>query len=500
MAKKFEKSLWWVKRDFRLVDNQAFSQALTESDEVLPCFSYEPLLLQGPDWGLFHTYGLWQAQISLRKNLQNFGCDLYVSTKDIIATFEAIHSFYNFTAVYAHEETGLQHTFDRDLQVAAWCKEKGIAFIEVRNNGVVRTLKSRDVWQASFKTYIQAPKAVIPKALTLSNELKNITGAISNPTKKLLGITSLSESLPLISEAAAHAMLADFLSVRSQGYSGGISGMNKAVTHSSHLSVHLAWGTISLRYVFQATEKARKEASAFSASYQWQRSLTSFKSRLYWHAHFIQKLEDEVTMEFFVQNNAFEGTLPCVEGEELQKRLTAWEQGITGFPMIDASMRYFRTYGWLNFRSRSMVASFALHALRIDWKTVMYRMAPFMIDYVPGIHVPQIQMQAGITGSNTIRVYSPMKQMKDHDPEAFFIKSVITELEGFSAEEIVSFEQKTLGTYPRPIIDFKQETKIMKDSLYGIKKSPAGRTAAKRVYQKHGSRFRTNHTRSPRNL
>lgn len=488
MGKQYRKALWWVKRDFRLVDNEAYARALSESEDVLPVFCYEPLLLAGPDWGKFHTYALWQGQTSLRKNLQAFGSDLYVSQDDVLPTFERIKREFTFDAIFAHEETGLAHTFARDKAAARWCKEQNITFIEVKNNGVTRRLRSRDLWEKEFKTFITSPEAQVPRTLSLSAEARALAIETQDPTTGALSIDMLSPTLPVVSEGAAHALLTNFFTERVQGYSGGISAMNKAVTHSSHISVHLAWGTISLRHVFNKTQKMREMLAETGGSYQLQRSLTSFKSRLYWHGHFVQKLEDEVAMELRPVNAAYAETLPFVEGEEAARRLFAWEAGTTGYPMIDASMRYFRTHGWLNFRSRAMVTSFAVHALRLHWQTVMYRMAPFMIDYVPGIHVAQVQMQAGLTGANTIRVYSPMKQMEDQDPEARFIKEQLQELAQFSAEDIAAFETKELGIYPRPIINFKAETKIMKDSLYGIKKSAFGREEGKRVFQKHGSR------------
>ena len=204
----------------------------------------------------------------------------------------------------------------------------------------------------------------------------------------------------------------------------------------------------------------------------------------------MQKLEDEVTLEHYPANSVFHDTLPVVRDDELRKRLLAWKTGTTGFPTIDAAMRYYYQYGWLNFRSRAMITSFAVHALRLPWQLVQYELAKFMIDYVPGINTTQVQMQTGVTGMNTIRVYSPMKQMIDHDPEAIFIKKHIPELRSFQVAEIAKFETVTLGTYPRPIIDFKIETKLMKDVLYALKKSPPGRAVAKQVYQKHGSRKR----------
>jgi deoxyribodipyrimidine photo-lyase len=135
-----------------------------------------------------------------------------------------------------------------------------------------------------------------------------------------------------------------------------------------------------------------------------------------------------------------------------------------------------------------MIVSFARHALRIPWQVMVYELAVFMMDYVPGIHVPQVQMQAGVTGTNVIRVYSPTKQMIEKDPDAVFIRSQIPELKAFTAAEIFAFAERPLGKYPRPIIDFKQETKIMKDVLYGLKKTPEAKVESRRVYQLHGSR------------
>lgn len=266
--------------------------------------------------------------------------------------------------------------------------------------------------------------------------------------------------------------------------------MNKAPTACSRISLHLAWGTISLRTVFAKTQERREDAAVKRESY-WSSSLKHFTSRLYWHSHFVQKLEDEVEMEFLPQNKAFKDRLPVCSPATHRKRLKAWKEGTTGYPYIDACLRYYKRYGWLNFRGRATITSFAIHGLRLRWQVVMYELAKLMSDYVPGIHVSQVQMQAGMTGTNTIRVYSPHKQGLDHDPDAVFIKSQIPELAEFSAEEIHDFENRTLGSYPKPIVNFKKESAMVKDVLYAIKRSPEGREQAKIVYQKHGSRKKT---------
>ena len=481
-----ERVVWWVKRDARLVDNEALTQACNESREVLPLCIFEPSVLKGPDWSEIHSFALQQSITSLRKNLEHHGSNLWVRKGHALTVLEALHLQYPFTAIYAHREVGLQHTFARDKAVATWCQARHIAFIELSQNGVWRGMKNRNDWQKQFQAVLDTPTLPIPARLKDSKPVGTISVG-TTPTLRTLGVTRILPALPVVGERAAHDTLRSFLRVRGSSYSGGISSMLTAPTACSRLSVHFAWGTLTLRQAWQATQNRLTELDpAYDA--RWRRSLPKFQSRLYWHAHFVQKLEDEVGLEFSPANQVFATSLPVVTGHECVARLMAWKTGMTGFPAVDAAMRYYATNGWLNFRSRAMITSFAVHALRIPWQTIQYELAKFMIDYVPGINTTQVQMQTGVTGINTIRVYSPMKQQTDHDPEARFIKSQIPELAQFSAAEISAFQSSELGTYPKPIIDFKTETKIMKDVLYALKKSPVGRVVSQKVYVKHGSR------------
>jgi deoxyribodipyrimidine photo-lyase len=482
------KAIWLIKRDFRLHDNEPLFIAASESDEALPVYCFETLVYEGPDWGRFHSYACKSALTALRKNLRHHQSDLYICHGDLLRQLEYLKKVYNFSSIHAHQETGLSHTFARDKALAIWCKSNQVSFIEYKTNGVVRNLRSRDNWEREFKQYIQQPTLPIPGDLALSQSIKDVAKKTAFPTDTSLGIVGFKKKLPHITERNAHKTLNDFLTETGSSYRGGISSMNTAPSRCSRISYDLAWGTMSLRTAIKKTEARRVAVKQLNLEKKWEASLRAFKSRLYWHSHFIQKLETQVEMEFVPQNSIYADTLPVCEGEELARRLYAWKTGTTGFPSIDAAMRYYQKNGWLNFRSRAMIVSFACHALRIPWQVIVYELAVFMMDYVPGIHVPQVQMQAGVTGTNVIRVYSPTKQMTEKDPDAIFIHSQIPELKSFTAKEIFSFEENKLGKYPRPIINFKQETKIMKDVLYGLKKTPKGRVESRRVYQLHGSR------------
>jgi deoxyribodipyrimidine photo-lyase len=97
-------------------------------------------------------------------------------------------------------------------------------------------------------------------------------------------------------------------------------------------------------------------------------------------------------------------------------------------------------------------------------------------------------MQAGIVGINVIRVYSPTKQIMDQDPHCTFIKKWIPELRSFTPEEILQYETINLGTYPAPIVDFKINSKAMKDHVFTIRKSTVGKSNSAQVLNQHGSR------------
>lgn len=483
------RAVWWVKRDARLADNAALTHALSTSCQVLPLFVFEPLVLAGPDWSNFHTDCVYQTIRALRKNLQHFGSDLIVRYGAIEAELDALYATLPFATLVSHQETGLNHTYARDRSVARWCAQRGISWVEVPTNGVRRGGNDRATWAAHFQQVMDAPVLPVPAVrLVTSFPPRVLTGRMPSLTQ--LGVSVAHPVLQGVSERLAHQTLHDFLQHRAVGYAGGISSMCSAPTACSRLSVHLAWGTLSLRQALQATNARRENLVAGARSTQWRRSLRNVSSRLYWHAHFVQKLEDEVALEFQPANPIFATGLPTVRGRGLTHRLEAWQQGQTGFPYVDAAMRYYRHHGWLNFRARAMVTSFAVHALRLPWQRIQYELAKYMFDYVPGINTTQVQMQAGVTGTNTIRVYSPLKQMLDHDPEAQFVRAYVPELRGCTADDIAQFQTKRLGAYPPPIIDFKRETTIMKDALYSRKQSPAGRAAARVVYRRHGSRRR----------
>ena len=180
-------------------------------------------------------------------------------------------------------------------------------------------------------------------------------------------------------------------------------------------------------------------------------------------------------------------------------KFAAWKNSKTGYPMIDACMKMLQQTGWINFRMRAMLVSFASYQLWLHWRHTGVYLATQFLDYEPGIHYPQVQMQSGVTGINTIRIYNPIKQARDQDPEGIFVRRWLPTL--VRVPDAYIFEPWTMPQalqehvgfiigrdYAAPIVDHLRSAKFARDTLWALRKNDSVRDAAKQVYEKHGSR------------
>jgi len=477
----------WFKRDLRIADHRPLAEAARRGP-VLPLYVAEPAWLRGPDMAARHWSFIAECLAELQEALGALGQPLVIRVGDVVEVLEEIASRRPVAGLWSHEETGNGWTFERDRRVAAWARATGVPWAEFRQSGVIRRLKSRNGWARRWDDFMAEPVVSPPAALKPADE--GDPGAV--PVAASLGLAA--DPCPQRQAGgrrAAMATLSGFLNQRGAPYRKAMSSPLTAYTHCSRLSPYLAWGTVSMRETAQAAWTRQRTLKTADARNGWRGSLKSFSSRLHWRDHFTQKLEDEPRIEFENFHPAYDGLRPKTPDAA---RFEAWRNGETGLPFVDACMRALTATGWMNFRMRAMLMAVASFHLWLDWRKPGEHLARLFVDYEPGIHWSQAQMQSGATGINTVRIYNPVKQGRDQDPDGIFIKRWAPELEAVPAEYVHEpwrweGAPDLLGkTYPHPVVDHLEAAREARRKVWGVRGSPAYRETAAAIQERHGSR------------
>lgn len=402
-------TLVWLKNDLRLEDNPAMSAALSQGspEEIAVLFgeaAKSPGHVRPTARRTAHEGMRWKEMKAVlhRSGIRTVDAEPEHDVVRVAASMDA-------TRVLANAETSDDLGFTYDRAVARELRSCGIDFVELPVDGVSRGSGS-------------APAPLVTGARDLARlRFEGVPPALADLRRYL-------DRLP-----DAH-------------YRRDMWTPGPDAAASSRLSIDLACGALSGdRVLHEIGEKAERSHPRTHDAYR------QFAARIGWRRSFVQMLEDNVA--------AFPwGRMRSVRPDD-DATMAAWRAGETGYPLVDAAMKTLDRDGWINFRLRQVVCSFAIDLLDLDLHLVGVALGEMFDDYSPGIHWPQIGLQAGMAKGRGPRVINPVKQARELDPTGSYVRSVLPALRDVSDVWIHEPWRHPDHKGIRPIVDLVKASK-----------------------------------------
>jgi deoxyribodipyrimidine photo-lyase len=451
-------TLWWIRRDLRLADNQALAAALSHGPRVIPVFVLDPTLLDSAYMGEKRLAFLFGGLRTLDEDLRQRGGQLILRRGDPSEELASLVEGTGAEAIYAEEDHS-PYARQRDQRVAERLPLTLTPGLTVQPADAVRKADGDPYvvytpYRRSWKALpMPRPRDVLPAPASI--QVPSELGSLKIPAEP-----ALPAGVPFPwGEAEAHRRLERFLEGGDPPVYRYASGRDRLdLDGTSRLSPYLRFGMISARQAVVSALHAIEAAPDSDA----EEGAQTWLDELIWREFYISILHHFPE----VRQGSFRPEYRDLAWENDEDAFQAWCQGRTGYPVVDAAMRQLVETGWMHNRARMIVASFLVKDLLIDWRWGERFFMQHLVDGDPAANNGGWQWSAG-TGTDAapyFRIFNPVLQGQKHDPEGVYIRRWVPELADVPDKylhapwEMPEHLQEDVGCvigqdYPAPIID-----------------------------------------------
>ncbi len=447
--KKYSISLFIFRRDLRLDDNTGLIKALKFSEQVIPCFIFDPAQVDKKNSyrSLNCIQFMFESLEDLNKQLITYGSKLYGFYGKPEVIVKNLINKYSIEAVFVNKDY-TPFSIKRDKVIENICLKNsvnfnsfsGILLVEpgkiLNKNGEPYSIFSY-FFKIASKNQINLPvensynnyfKKTLHNSISLEEVYKKI---LPKPNTYIWVKGGRGQSLKILKS------ISNFKNYDKTKDYPDLSTTN--------LAAYLKFGTSSIREVYHAI-------------YTNLGPYHTLIRQLFWRDFFTHIAYGSP----FVFGHAFKFKYDSLKWSYNKEHFKAWQEGKTGFPIIDAGMRQLNQTGFIHNRVRMLVASFLVKDLHIDWRKGEKYFAQKLVDYDPSVNNGNWQWCAS-TGTDSqpyFRIFNPWLQQKKFDPKCEYIKKYVPELKSLEPRQIHNLYKINTQNYPRPLVDHLKEAKI----------------------------------------
>lgn len=411
-------SIFWFRRDLRLCDNAGLYHALKSGEEIQPIFIFDRNILDKlEDKNDRRVSFIFQQIERLRHELEGLGASLWVYYSTPLDVISELAEKFNFQTLYANRDYE-PYARQRDKEVFEFLASKGITFKAYKDHVIFEKseiTKDDGTAYTVFTPYSKRWKAKMnefylssyPTELYLSNFKKSASSAAS--TLAEMGFEQHPEDWP--SSEVDKEIIKNYHEWRDFPAKNG----------TTRMSVHLRFGTISIRALVRLAAKTNEK---YLNELIWR----EFYQSILWHFP-------------YVKEGCFKKEYDRIPWPANPEFFDAWCEGRTGYPIVDAGMRELNATGLMHNRVRMIVASFLVKDLLIDWRLGEAYFAQKLLDFELASNNGGWQWAAGcgVDAAPYFRIFNPYIQAEKFDPESVYIRKWVSELNTVN--------------YPKPIVD-----------------------------------------------